>query len=185
MRSQVPAGISHPNLVLEPRSSTASTHQQSTSQGFNDRSVPQNAHQVPATINLTPFDQNAIQTAPSRLALGAHGSNNEGGTSSKNLYGRLVGKRKTLAHRKITRARSIKFIPSKFSAHPSPQDDGSLVDDVRNDAKGRMISSLFENFPYPTTDETDEAANKALDDAIASHKNNCIHSFPRIRFYYL
>ncbi|KAG1758078.1 hypothetical protein EDD22DRAFT_957217 [Suillus occidentalis] len=136
------------------------------SQGFNGHSIPQNAHQVPATIYLTPFDQNAIQMAPSRLALGAHGSNNEGSTSSKNLYGRLVGKRKTLAHRKITCTCLIKFIPSKFSAQPSPLDDGSLLDDVRNDTKERMISSLFKNFPYPTTDETDEAANKALDDNI-------------------
>ncbi|KAG1884219.1 uncharacterized protein F5891DRAFT_990384, partial [Suillus fuscotomentosus] len=137
----------------------------------------QNTPQFPTALN--PTDSSTSQAAPaqsSQQALGAHRSH---GPRPRNAIRSLVEKRPV--HWRVKDARkeleiTSSNIPSASTQssrkNPTLQIESSLVDCVKDNANGLMISSLFQYSLYPTTNDIDTLADRALANAIANYKHN-------------
>ncbi|KAG1876099.1 hypothetical protein C8R48DRAFT_669301 [Suillus tomentosus] len=139
----------------------------------------QNTPQFPTALN--PTDSSTSQAAPaqsSQQALGAHRSH---GPRPRNAIRSLVEKRPV--HWRVKDARkeleiTSSNIPSASTQssrkNPTLQIESSLVDCVKDNANGLMISSLFQYSLYPTTNDIDTLADRALANAIANYKHNVL-----------
>ncbi|KAG1790437.1 uncharacterized protein HD556DRAFT_1310645 [Suillus plorans] len=182
MHSQGPAHVSHQNLQFEPQSSMVGSYQPFVSQDFHDSSVPHHTFQFPTALHPTdPSTSQGALTQSTFPAFGADTSHDRGHPPSsrpKDLIKMLVEKRPV--HQRVKRAhQEIQIMSStapsatRSTRKNSPlQIDSLLVDYLKEDSATMMNSLLFQNSLYPATDAIDTLADRALDDAIAKHKDN-------------